>query len=37
MILPEALRGFADYRMILFGLLLYLTLRFRPQGIAGVR
>ena len=37
MILPETLRGFADYRMILFGLLLYLTLRFRPQGVAGVR
>ena len=37
MILPELLRGFADYRMILFGLLLYFTLRFRPQGVAGVR
>lgn len=37
MILPETLRGFADYRTILFGLLLYLTLRFRPQGVAGVR
>jgi branched-chain amino acid transport system permease protein len=36
-ILPEVLRGLADERMIVFGLLLYLTLRFRPQGIAGVR
>jgi branched-chain amino acid transport system permease protein len=36
MILPELLRGFADYRMILFGLMLYFTLRFRPHGIAGV-
>jgi branched-chain amino acid transport system permease protein len=36
-IAPETLRGFADYRMILFGVMLYMTLRFRPQGIAGVR
>lgn len=35
--LPEALRGLADYRMIFFGLILYGVLRFRPQGIAGVR
>jgi branched-chain amino acid transport system permease protein len=36
-VLPETLRGFADYRMIVFGALLYLTLRVRPQGIAGLR
>lgn len=36
-ILPEALRQVADYRMIVFGAILYLVLRFRPQGIAGVR
>jgi branched-chain amino acid transport system permease protein len=36
-VLPETLRGFADYRMIVFGVLLYLTLRFRPQGVAGLR
>jgi branched-chain amino acid transport system permease protein len=36
-VFPEMLRGFADYRMIVFGALLYLTLRFRPQGIAGLR
>lgn len=35
-ILPEVLRDAAEYRMILFGAVLYLTLRFRPQGIAGV-
>jgi branched-chain amino acid transport system permease protein len=35
--LPEVLRGAAEYRMILFGAVLYLTLRFRPQGLAGVR
>jgi branched-chain amino acid transport system permease protein len=37
LVLPEALRGFSDYRMIFFGLILYAVLRFRPQGIAGVR
>jgi branched-chain amino acid transport system permease protein len=36
-VLPEVLREAAEYRMILFGAVLYLTLRFRPQGIAGVR
>jgi branched-chain amino acid transport system permease protein len=36
-VLPETLRGLADYRMIVFGALLYLTLRFRPQGLAGLR
>ncbi|WP_138468806.1 ABC transporter permease [Poseidonocella sp. HB161398] len=35
-VLPEALRDTAEFRMILFGAVLYLTLRFRPQGIAGV-
>ena len=36
-LLPELLRDFSDFRMILFGLLLLLTLLFRPQGIAGIR
>lgn len=36
-VLPETLRDAAEFRMILFGAILYLTLRFRPQGIAGVR
>ena len=36
-LLPELLREFADFRMIVFGLLLFLALRFRPQGIAGIR
>lgn len=36
-VLPEMLRDAAEFRMILFGAVLYLTLRFRPQGIAGVR
>lgn len=36
-LLPEMLRELADFRMIIFGLLLFLALRFRPQGIAGIR
>lgn len=36
-VLPEAFRDFADFRMILFGVVLFLALRFRPQGLAGVR
>ncbi|MEZ5935746.1 MAG: ABC transporter permease [Alphaproteobacteria bacterium] len=36
-LLPELLRDFADFRMIMFGLLLFLALRFRPQGITGIR
>jgi branched-chain amino acid transport system permease protein len=31
-ILPELLRGFADYRMLLFGAGMVLMMRFRPQG-----
>ena len=36
-LLPELLRGFADYRMVVFGLLLLVALRVRPEGLAGVR
>ncbi|WP_181778832.1 branched-chain amino acid ABC transporter permease [Pseudonocardia pini] len=32
-VLPEKLREFADYRLLLFGLALILIMRFRPQGI----
>jgi branched-chain amino acid transport system permease protein len=35
-ILPEALRSFADYRMIAYGILLLLAVRFRPRGLAGI-
>jgi branched-chain amino acid transport system permease protein len=31
--LPEKLREFADYRLLLFGLALILIMRFRPQGL----
>ncbi len=37
-LLPEYLRAFSDYRMILFGGILVLMMVFRPQGlIAGAR
>jgi branched-chain amino acid transport system permease protein len=32
-ILPEALRGFSDYRMILYALLLVVLMIARPQGL----
>ncbi len=32
-LLPEKLRFFSDYRLMLFGLLLVLMMRFRPEGI----
>ncbi|MBI3252856.1 MAG: branched-chain amino acid ABC transporter permease [Candidatus Omnitrophica bacterium] len=34
-VLPELLRGFAAYRMLLFGLIMILMMIFRPQGILG--
>lgn len=34
-ILPELLREFAAYRMLLFGLIMILMMIFRPQGILG--
>jgi branched-chain amino acid transport system permease protein len=34
-ILPEALRVFADYRMIVFGAVLIVSIIFFPSGIAG--
>jgi branched-chain amino acid transport system permease protein len=33
--LPELLRGFAVYRMLIFGALMILMMIFRPQGILG--
>lgn len=32
-LLPEKLRFFQDYRLLLFGLLLVVMMRFRPEGI----
>jgi branched-chain amino acid transport system permease protein len=31
--LPEIFRPFADYRVLIFGLLLVLLANFRPQGL----
>lgn len=36
-LLPEKLRFFADYRLLLFGLLLVLMMRFRPEGLVANR
>jgi branched-chain amino acid transport system permease protein len=35
--LPELLRGFDQYRMLIFGLSMVLIMRFRPQGLFGRR
>lgn len=34
-LLPELLRSFATYRMLVFGLLMILIMVFRPQGLLG--
>jgi branched-chain amino acid transport system permease protein len=34
-ILPEIFRGLVDYRYFLYGLVLVLLIRFRPQGLLG--
>ncbi len=34
-ILPELLREFANYRMLIFGMLMVVMMIFRPQGILG--
>ncbi len=36
-ILPEALRGFSDYRMVVYSLLLIVVMLTRPQGLMGMR
>lgn len=36
-LLPEYLRAFADYRMLVFGAVLVLMMVFRPQGLMGGR
>ncbi|MCU0491237.1 MAG: ABC transporter permease [Chloroflexaceae bacterium] len=33
--LPELFRGFAEYRMLVYGIVLLLLVRFRPQGLLG--
>lgn len=34
-ILPEALRAFSDYRMLVYAVVLILVMIFRPQGLLG--
>ena len=36
-VLPEKLRTFQDYRLLLFGIALILLMRFRPEGIVASR
>lgn len=36
-ILPEALRGFAQYRMVLYSAMLIAIMLFRPSGLMGTR
>src|SRR5664279_2668793 len=36
-LLPEKIRFFADYRLLLFGLLLVVMMRFRPEGLVASR
>ena len=33
--LPELFRVTAEYRMLIYGLVLLLLVRFRPQGLLG--
>ncbi|HEV2707219.1 MAG TPA: branched-chain amino acid ABC transporter permease [Pyrinomonadaceae bacterium] len=34
-VLPEALRGFAEYRMVIYSLMLIILMLTRPQGLLG--
>jgi branched-chain amino acid transport system permease protein len=36
-LLPEKLRFFSEYRLLIFGLLLVLMMRFRPEGLVASR
>lgn len=36
-VIPEVLRGFQDWRLIVYGLILLVALRLRPQGLLGAR
>jgi branched-chain amino acid transport system permease protein len=36
-IMPEALRSFADYRLLLYSFLLVVMMIFRPEGLFGRR
>jgi branched-chain amino acid transport system permease protein len=32
-VMPEKLRFFSDYRLLIFGIALILMMRFRPEGL----
>jgi branched-chain amino acid transport system permease protein len=34
-VIPEVLRGFSEYRMLLFGAAMVLVMLVRPQGLFG--
>jgi branched-chain amino acid transport system permease protein len=34
--LPEILRAIADYRMIIYGLLMTVSIIFMPEGLIGI-
>ena len=34
-VVPEILRAFADYRMIIYSVILVIVMIFRPQGLMG--
>lgn len=36
-ILPEVLRDFSDYRMVIYSLALILLMIYRPKGLFGTR
>ncbi len=36
-VLPEALRDFANYRMLVYSFLLIVMMIFRPQGLFGTK
>ncbi len=36
-IVPELLRGFAEYRMVIYSILLILVMIYRPDGLLGGR
>jgi branched-chain amino acid transport system permease protein len=36
-VLPEFLREFADWRLVIYALSLIVMMRFRPQGLFGIR
>jgi branched-chain amino acid transport system permease protein len=36
-ILPEVLRGFSDYRVLIFGVLMVLMMIWRPRGLLRIK